>query len=280
MSHSIFVTGSLGFIGRKIIEKLPKSEVVTDSVDSKRIDLQNLKEVLKIDSADIVIHLGGKIPKKELKWNDYFDNNVSGTLNVLEYCIKKKVKKLIYVSSYIYGNPKYCPIDENHPVNPHNAYSESKYLGERLCKFYCDRTELNLTILRPFNIFGESMNEGFLLTNLINAVKTNEKITIANKNSKRDFLYIDDFVDLILKIKDYDCKFEIFNVGTGVSFSFNDVIKKIEYITSKKLNLDYLEDDKTFMGDIQADISKIKEKLNWKPKIEFEEGLKKILKVC
>jgi len=150
---SIFVTGSSGFIGRKIIEKLPKSEVLTDSDNSKRIDLQNIKEVLNIDSADIVIHLGGKTPKKELKWSDYFSNNISGTLNVLEYCIKKKVKKLIYVSSYVYGNPKYCPIDENHPVNPHNAYSESKYLGERLCKFYCDRTELNLTILRPFNIF-------------------------------------------------------------------------------------------------------------------------------
>ncbi len=277
---SIFVTGSSGFIGRKIIEKLPKSEVLTDSDNSKRIDLQNIKEVLNIDSADIVIHLGGKTPKKELKWSDYFSNNISGTLNVLEYCIKKKVKKLIYVSSYVYGNPKYCPIDENHPVNPHNAYSESKYLGERLCKFYCDRTELNLTILRPFNIFGESMNEGFLLTNLINAVKTDKKITIVNKNSKRDFLYIDDFVDLILKIKNYNCKFEIFNVGTGITFSFNDIIKKIEYITSKKLNLDYLEDDKIFIGDIQADISKIQDKLNWKPKIEFDEGLKKILKVC
>ena len=277
---SIFVTGSSGFIGSKIIEKLSKSKVLTDSDNSKRIDLQNIKEVLKIDSADIVIHLGGKTPKKELKWNDYFNNNISGTLNVLEYCVKKKVKKLIYVSSYVYGNPEYCPIDENHPVNPHSAYNESKYLAERLCKFYCDRTELNLTILRPFNIFGESMNEGFLLTNLINAVKTGKKITIVNKNSKRDFLYIDDFVDLILKIKDYNCKFEIFNVGTGISFSFNDIIKKIEYITSKKLNLNYLEDDKTFIGNIQADISKIKEKLNWKPKIEFEEGLKKMLKVC
>ena len=277
---SIFVTGSSGFIGRKIIEKLPKSQVLTDSINSKRIDLRNIKEVLKIDSADIVIHLGAKTPKKELKWNDYFDNNISGTLNVLEYCIKKKVKKLIYVSSYVYGNPEYCPIDENHPVNPHSAYNESKYLAERLCKFYCDKTELNLTILRPFNIFGESMNKGFLLTNLINAVKTDKKITIVNKNSKRDFLYIDDFVDLILKIKDYNCKFEIFNVGTGISFSFYDVIKKIEHIKSKKLNLDYFEDDKTFMGDIQADITKVKEKLNWKPKIKFEEGLKKMLKVC
>ena len=223
---SILVTGSSGFIGSKIVEKLPRSKIIADSNGSKRIDLQNLREVMKIDSSDIVIHLGGKTPKKELRWNDYFDNNISGTLNILEYCIKKKVKRLIYVSSYIYGNPQYCPIDENHPVNPHNAYSWSKYFGERLCELYCERTELDVTILRPFNIFGKSMNEGFLLANLVNAVKTNRKNTILNKNSKRDFLYIDDFIDLILKIKDYDCKFEIFNVGTGISISFSDIIKK------------------------------------------------------
>jgi len=277
---SIFVTGSSGFIGSKIVEKLSKSKVLTDSDNSKRIDLRNINEVLKIDSADIVIHLGGKIPSKELKWNDYFDNNVSGTLNILEYCIKKKVKKLIYVSSYVYGNPEYCPIDENHPINPHNAYSESKFLGEQLCKFYCDKSDLSVIILRPFNIFGESMNEGFLLTNLINATKTEKNITIINKNSKRDFLYIDDFVDLILKIKDYDCKFEIFNVGTEISFSFNEIVKKIEGLTSKKLNPEYLEDEKIFIADIRADISKIKKKLNWEPKIEFEEGLKKMLNIC
>jgi len=278
--NSILVTGSSGFIGKKIIEKLPESRIITDSRNSKRIDLRNIDEVLKIDSADIVIHLGGKIPSKELKWNDYFNNNVFGTLNILEYCIKKKVKKLIYISSYVYGNPENCPIDEDHSVNPHNAYSESKFLGEELCKFYCDKSDLNVTILRPFNIFGESMNDGFLLTNLINTIKTGKKISIVNKNSKRDFLYIDDFVDLILKVIDYNSKFEIFNVGSGISFSFNEIIKKIENLSLKKLNLEYTKNEKIFIPDIKADISKIKRKLNWEPKVEFEEGLKKMLKIC
>ncbi len=276
--NSILVTGSSGFIGRKVLEKLPKLGVITDYDNSMRVNLQNIDEVMKIDSVDIVIHLGGKTPKKELKWNDYFNNNISTTLNILEYCIKKNVKKLIYVSNYIYGNPKYSPIDENHPINPHNAYSESKYLAERLCKFYCDKTNLNLIILRPFNIYGESMNEDFLLSNLINSVKTDQKVTIINKDSRRDFLHVDDFVDLILKIKDYNCKFEIFNVGTGISFSFNEIIEKIEKITLKKLNLEYLEDEKIFIEDIKADITKIKEKLDWKPRIGIEEGLKKMLK--
>ncbi len=276
--NSILVTGSSGFIGRKVLEKLPKLGVITDYDNSMRVNLQNIDEVMKIDSVDIVIHLGGKTPKKELKWNDYFNNNISSTLNILEYCIKKNVKKLIYVSNYIYGNPKYSPIDENHPINPHNAYSESKYLAERLCKFYCDKTNLNLIILRPFNIYGESMNEGFLLSNLINSVKTDQKVTVINKDSRRDLLHVDDFVDLILKIIDYNCKFEIFNVGTGISFSFNEIIEKIENVTLKKLNLEYLEDKKIFIEDIKADITKIKEKLDWKPKIGIEEGLKRMLK--
>jgi len=276
--NSILVTGSSGFIGRKVVERLPKLGVITDYDNSIRVNLENIEEVMKINSADTVIHLAGKTPKKELKWNDYFSNNISSTSNILEYCVKKNVKKLIYVSNYIYGNPKYSPIDENHPINPHNAYSESKYLAERLCKFYCHKTNLNLIILRPFNIYGESMNEGFLLSNLINSVKTNEKVTIINKDSRRDLLHVDDFVDLILKIKDYNCKFEIFNVGTGISSSFNEIIEKIEKITLKKLDLEYLEDKKIFIEDIKADITKIKEKLDWKPRVGIEEGLQRMLK--
>ncbi|MBP0134026.1 MAG: NAD(P)-dependent oxidoreductase [Nitrosarchaeum sp.] len=275
----ILVTGASGFIGKKIVKRLNKSKVITDSNNSERIDLQNREQVMKLDSADIVIHLGGKTPQSELEWSEYFDNNVIGTLNVLEYCIQKKVKKMIYVSSYVYGNPKYCPIDENHPINPHNAYSESKYLGERLCEFYCNRSVLNLIILRPFNIFGESMRDGFLISNLINSVKTGEKLTIVNKNSKRDFLHVDDFMDLIVKLIDHDFKFEVFNVGAGESYSFEDIIKKIEKITSQKINADYKENKEIFIDEITADISKIKNKTDWQPRIKFDEGLEKMLKL-
>ena len=274
----ILVTGSSGFIGKKIIKKLDKFKIIADSNDSERIDLQNREQVMKLDSAETVIHLGGKTPQDELKWSEYFDNNVIGTLNILEYCVQKKVKKLIYISSYVYGNPKYCPVDENHPINPHNAYTESKYLGERLCEFYCNRSDLNLIILRPFNIFGESMREGFLITNLVDSVKTGKKVTIINKNSKRDFLHVDDFVDLIVKLIDCDFKFEVFNVGSGISYSFEEIVKKIERITSQKINADYKENKEIFIDEITSDISKIKNKINWQPKIKFDEGLEKMLK--
>ena len=274
----ILVTGSNGFIGRQVIKRLNKSEVISDSINTKRINLQNLEEVMKLNRSDIVIHLGGKT-QKELDWNDYFINNVIGTLNILEYCIRKNVKKIIFVSTYVYGNPKYSPVDEKHVINPHDTYTKSKYLAEKLCELYSKNFDLNVTILRPFNIFGKTLPNGFLISNLLKSVKTDEKITIVNKNSKRDFLFVDDFVDVILNIKDYDFKFEIFNIGSGISYSFNEIIKKIEKITSKKINLDYKNNKEIFIKEIKADTTKINKKINWKPKIKFDEGLQRIFKI-
>jgi len=272
----ILVTGSKGFIGKQVIEHLKDNDVIPDSVGSKRIDLKNIEEVMAIKKSDIVVHLGGKTIKN-LDWNEYFNNNVIGTLNILEYCIKKNIKKMIFVSSYVYGNPKYSPIDENHPISPHNAYTKSKYLGEQLCEFYAKNSNLNVIILRPFNIFGKTLPKGFLISNLVKSIETNKKITIINKDSKRDFLHIDDLIDVIFKMKDYDCKFEIFNVGSGKSYSFNEIIEKIEKISLKKLNLQYEQDEENFIDDIKADISKLNKKIKWSPKILFDEGLQKCI---
>ena len=196
-------------------------------------------------------------------------------MNILEYCITKKIKKIIFVSSYVYGNPKCTPINVEHPIDPHNAYTRSKYLAEQLCEFYAKNSELNVTILRPFNIFGKTLPNGFLISNLLKSIESNEKVTIVNKYSKRDFLHIDDFVDLILKIKDCDFKFEIFNVGSGKSYSFNEVIEKIEKMSLEKLNLQYEENKENVIREITADISKLNNKIKWNPKISLDEGLQK-----
>ena len=272
----ILVTGHKGFIGSRLIDTLKNCDVVTDSINGKRINLLNIEEVMKIQPVDTVIHLGSKT-KKELDWNEYYENNVKGTLNVLEYCVKKNIKKIIFVSSYIYGKPKYYPIDEQHPISPHNLYTKSKFLAEELCRTYSEKYKLNVIILRPFNIFGRTMQKKYLISNLIESINTKEIVTITNRNSKRDFLHIDDFIDIIIKIKDYDFKFEIFNVGSGISYSFNEIIEIIEKTTSKKLNLRYENDEKSFIHDITADISKIKKIAKWNPKLSFQEGLEKEL---
>ena len=272
----ILVTGHEGVIASNLIKKLTNCEIIIDSINGKRIDLQNNDEVMKIEPVDIVIHLGGKT-EKGLEWKEYFENNIIGTLNILKYCIKKNIKKIIFVSSYVYGNPKYSPIDEQHQISPHNLYTKSKFLAEELCKIYSEKYKLNVIILRPFNIFARSMNKDYLISNLIESINTKKTITITNRTSKRDFLYIDDFIELILKIKDYDFKYEIFNVGSGISYSFDEVIEIIEKNTSKKLNLEYKNDDQSYIQNITADNSKITKILDWKPELTFEEGLQKLL---
>ena len=268
----ILVTGHKGFIGSHLINSLKNCEIVTDSINGKRVNLQNLEEVMKIESVDTVIHLASKT-KKGLNWNEYYENNVKGTLNILKYCVKNNIKKIIFVSSYVYGQPKYYPIDEQHPVSPHNLYTKSKFLAEELCRSYSEKFNLNIIILRPFNIFGKSVGTDYLISNLIESIDTKKIITITNKNSKRDFLHVDDFINIIIKIKDYDCKFEIFNVGSGVSYSFNEIIKIIEDITSKKLNLKYENNEKIFIQDIIADISKIKKIIKWSPKLSLQKNI-------
>ena len=272
----ILVTGHEGVIASNLIKKLTNCEIIIDSINGKRIDLQNNEEVMKIEPADTVIHLGGKT-EKGLEWEEYFENNIIGTLNILKYCIKKNIKKIIFVSSYVYGNPKYSPIDEQHQISPHNLYTKSKFLAEELCKIYSEKYKLNVIILRPFNIFARSMNKDYLISNLIESINTKKTVTITNRTSKRDFLYIDDFIELILKIKDYDFKYEIFNVGSGISYSFDEVIEIIEKNTSKKLNLEYKNDDQSYIQNITADNSKITKILDWKPELTFEEGLQKLL---
>ena len=277
MQKTILITGSSGFIGRHLIKKIPKYTIPIEK-NGIKIDLRDREKVLKLKKADTVIHLAGKTPySKCLSDNEFFEHNVLGTLNILEYCVTKKVRKLIFVSSYIYGNPKYNPIDEKHVIQPHNPYAKSKSLAEELCKIYAEKFGIRIIILRPFNLFGDLQKKGFLISNIIESIKNNRSILITNKKNKRDYLLIDDFIDVILKMIDYDCKFEIFNIGSGKCYSFEKIIQLFEEKSGIKLKKKIKVSNKNNISKIQADISKISKKTRWHPKYNFEEGVEKIL---
>jgi len=277
MKKTILITGSSGFIGKNLIKKIPKYSTTIEK-NGEKIDLRDKEKVLKLKRVNTVIHLAGKTPySKKLSNNEIFEHNILGTLNILEYCISKKVEKLIFVSSYIYGNSKNNPINEKHIVQPHNTYTKSKYLAEELCKDYAKKFGIKLIILRPFNLFGNLQKKGFLISNIIEAIKNNSSISITNKNNKRDYLLIDDFIDVILKMIDFDCKLEIFNIGSGKSYSFEKIIQLFEKKSGKKIKRENKVSKDNNISKIQADISKITKKTGWHPKYNFEEGVEKIL---
>jgi len=277
MKNSILITGATGFIGKHLVKKIPNYNIAVDQ-NGKNIDLRIRKEVLKIRRSDIVIHLAGKIPsEKNYSKNIFFEHNFLGTLNILEYCIKKKVKKIIFVSSYVYGNPEKNPISEKHQIKPHNTYTKSKVLSEELCKIYAEKYKIEIIILRPFNIFGNLQKDNSLISNIIKSIKNNSHITIINKNNKRDYLFIDDLIDAIIKLIDYKCKFEIFNIGSGKSYSFENVVQLFEKENKKKIKRKYKTSKKNSIPKIQADISKIKKEIKWNPKYTLVEGIEKII---
>lgn len=274
----ILITGSSGFIGKQLKEKIPNYLSTLDNKGMK-VDIRNRDQVLKLKKVDTVIHLAGKIPSsKNFSENIFFEHNTLGTLNLLEYCVKKNIKKIIFVSTYVYGKPKKNPINEKFTVNPHNAYSKSKLLAEELCKAYGEKFGIKIIILRPFNIFGNTLKNGFLIPNILKSLKNNKPITIVNKNSQRDYLFIDDFIEVIIKMIDYDCNFEIFNVGSGNSISFEKLISIFEEKSGKKIKKIIKTSKENHIPKIQADIKKIRKKTDWKPKISLEEGIELILK--
>ena len=277
MKKTILITGSSGFIGKNLIKKIPKYSTTIEK-NGEKIDLRDKEKVLKLKRVNTVIHLAGKTPySKKLSNNEIFEHNILGTLNILEYCVVKKVEKLIFVSSYVYGNSKNIAISEKHVVQPHNTYAKSKYLAEELCKDYAKRFGIKVVILRPFNLFGDLQKKGFLIPNIIQCIKNNNSMLITNKNNKRDYLLIDDFIDVILKMIDFDCKFEIFNIGSGKSYSFEKIINLFEKKSGKIIKKEYKISKKNNIPKIQANISKISKKTGWNPKYNFEEGVEKIL---
>ena len=277
MKNSILITGATGFIGKHLVKKIPNYNIAVDQ-NGKNIDLRIRKEVLKIKRSDIVIHLAGKIPsEKNYSKNIFFEHNFLGTLNILEYCIKKKVKKIIFVSSYVYGNPEKNPISEKHQIKPHNTYTKSKVLSEELCKIYAEKYKIEIIILRPFNIFGNLQKDNSLISNIIKSIKNNSSITIINKNNKRDYLFIDDLIDVIIKLIDYKCKFEIFNIGSGKSYSFENIVQLFEKENKIKIKRKYKISKKNNIPKIQADITKIKKEIKWNPKYTLVEGIEKII---
>ena len=271
MNKKTLITGGNGFIGSHLNVFLINNgydvEILKDDVKN------SLKTNYK---ADIVVHLAGKNEGSK----DYIkENNVRGTLNVLEFC-KDNHAKLLFVSTVgVYGNPLYIPIDENHPPKPTNSYSKSKLEAEILCKDFSDRYGIEVTVLRLANVYGMGQKAKFLIPSILESIKKNKEIKINSPGDiKRDFVYIDDILDAFLKCINFKRNnFEVFNIGSGYSVSIAEIIKIFAETLNKKLKINYLNLKKDEVKDICIDYSKAKSLLNWSPKIGIKEGINYIL---
>ena len=300
------VTGGAGFIGSFILKWLltgdqhPIDKVyVIDDLSSGRIenlnpfmgdkrlvfiqdDISHEESLSRLeDKVDVIIHLAA-IVNVDQSFKDPLlveRVNIEGTLNVLEYAREKDVELIVFSSSAsVYGEASKLPIKEEYCCNPLSPYAVSKIAGEGYCKVYSDAYDLNIVVLRLFNVYGPYpyvTEYSGVITKFIRRVLGGEPPVIYGSGEQtRDFIYIEDVCRLMsLLISGRFRGFDVFNVGTGKSISINELAKMIIQISGKDLDITY---DDPRPGDIKhsvADISKLTEKLGFKPVIGLRRGL-------
>ncbi len=276
----IAITGCDGFVGKRLVRRLTDSGLTVIRIDlNYGFDITDFNQLEGIEPFDILIHLAARsfVPDSYRDPRNFYRVNVSGTLNVLELCRKFKAK-MIFTSSYVYGIPRYLPIDEKHPLEALNPYAQSKVMGEELCQAYHRDFNLNVIVLRPFNIYGPGQNKNFLIPTILRQAKTG-KIVLKDPKPKRDMVFIDDHIEAYIKAINYNfAGFDVFNIGSGQSYSVREIAETAAEILPQAIEIEFSgEQRKTEIPETLADIKKIRTVLGWKPAFSLQEGLQKIL---
>jgi nucleoside-diphosphate-sugar epimerase len=279
---SYLITGADGFIGTHFCNALKKRSINNYSFDSENDGVLNPENFSKFRDKNIqvLVHFAAKtfVPDSWKLPGEFINLNVTGTLNALEFCRLNNCK-MIFISSYMYGTPEYLPIDEEHKESTMNPYALSKKMSEEMCEFYSKNFNVSTTIVRPFNIYGPNQSKGFLIPFVHHQLLNNDKVIVKDLEPKRDYLYIDDFVEALLVLSLFDTKYNIFNLGYGKSCSVQDIIDISQELINTNIPV-YQKGERRIneVMDVVADIQKIKRLTGWSPKVSLKEGLANCLK--
>ncbi len=304
------ITGAAGFIGSHLIEELSKKEKVVgiDCFDtflySKELKQKNIEEIknpnlifyqkniLDKDFEDVfikhkitqVIHLAARAGVRPSLRNplSYVDYNVKATVKLLELSVKYGVKKFVFASSSsVYGNndkivEKFSETLETLPVSP---YASTKASCEKFGYTYAFLYKIPFIALRFFTVYGPRQRPEMAIQKFIKKILNNEEITLYGEGTERDYTYVSDIVDGIIKATKHALNnkipYEVFNLGSGNPIKLEDLIKIIEEILDKKARI---KREPLQKGDVlrtYADIEKAKKLLGYSPKTNIREGIKK-----
>jgi nucleoside-diphosphate-sugar epimerase len=283
----ILVTGARGFVGQHLSSELRRqgAEVLTLAEgNGHSIDVRDWRKISGFGttsgSIDLIYHLASLmfVPYSFQEPREIYEVNVLGTLNILELCRLHGIPRIVFASSYVYGQPSYLPIDEAHPLNPNNPYARSKVFGEGLCRAYHEDYGISCIILRSFNLYGEGQRAHFLIPSILSQLGRRQ-IELKDPDPKRDYLYISDAINAYVKAGEYDkSHLDVFNIGAGVSYAVSDIVNRVLQVWGEETTVKYQHQTRRGeIMDVVANIRKAKQLLGWQPEVSFEEGIQRCL---
>jgi len=297
----ILITGGAGFIGSHLVDALIQERhrvIVIDNLSTGlkqnlnpkakfyKIDIcsRQIKNIFKKEKPEVVFHLAAQIDVRKSIENPVLDTkiNVLGGLNILDYARQCGVKKFIFSSSggAIYGETKIIPTPETVNPNPLSPYGLNKLFFEKYLQLYSRLYDLNCSILRYANVYGPRQNtkaEAGVIAIFINKLLHNKQ-PIINGNGKqtRDYIYVDDVVRAnLMAMKSKNNK--VYNIGTSIETSVNQIFKIISQSLCKKIKPKY---GSTIKGEVKRSAlnwNKIKKDFGWQPRVKLEEGIRKTI---
>lgn len=299
------ILGGSGFIGRNLIEELTKNpENTVTSFSRKHQDFDDLinkrpRQIVILNGTfgintdfdnltrgiDIVFHLISTTTPKtgNLNMVKEVTDNILPTINLLESCVSRKVKKLIFISSggTIYGKTYGLPSKETDETYPICSYGIHKLTIEKYLTLFYNLYGLDYRIIRLSNPYGPyqlpGAGLGAVTTFTYNAILNKEIIIYGDGSVVRDYIYIEDAIENIINITHYDGIQKLFNLGSGIGSSLIDIINIISSILCKKINVEYMESRKTDVPYNVLDVSRYNETFGNRKLVILEDGIKKLI---
>lgn len=292
---NFLITGGTGQVGSFLTEKLLENKAnvtiigrdrnnlkeIKDLVDAKKIkfiecdltDENRIKTIGKLlQNTDFFVHLSSEFRYAE-------SNSLSAAHHTVELDIKgtilllqqlRQLQGILFTSSIaVYGEPSYIPTDELCPTRPISFYGCGKLSTEKYLKLYCDDKNIPLTILRLAGVYGQRNRSEQAIPIFVRKALRNESINFHGK-SIRDYIHVSDVIEAVISAIKLN-QTNLFNIGTGIKFSSDFILKKIIQITKSQSKI--LHSEKSAGYDFVCDISKSTTKLDFNPKVSINEGL-------
>lgn len=303
MSHpKVLVTGGAGFIGSHLCERLLKAKIkplVLDNLSVGKLeniprgcefikgDIGNFSLIKKVVSeVEAVFHLAANVTVRGSVEKFYEDaqTNIMGTLNLLRACQKNRgVKSFIYSSSMaVYADSKKpWPINEDYQTRPISPYGVAKLASERYVLLACQQMGIKPVILRYFNTYGPRQTVSpyvGVITIFINKLLANQPLTIfGDGEQRRDFVYVKDIAEANYQVFKHKVNGEVFNVGTGVATSVNQIAKLLRGKINPAGKIEYLPPHPGELRNSVADSSKLEKFTGFRPKVKLEEKIEETI---